>query len=324
MVLSWPIIDAIAPSCRYKFAPLIPCMPAEKHLTSNFFGAFSLIVIDEAHGATSESYKWLFEKMPNAFLLPVTATPHVKAGLRLVAEEVVSPVTTRQLIEQGFLVAPEYFAPSTPDLAGVQIDSSTGDYHVEQLSQAMVRSNVFNNAAASYQKYCDNKPALCFCVSVEQNQNMAKMFNALGIKAEHVDADTPEGEREAVVKRLESGETKVVTNAKIFTTGVDIPCVSVIILARPTKSYNLYIQILGRGTRPFPGKSKFTVLDHAGAIKAHGFIEHERPCNLDGTGSVKITCGSCHHKWEQVEKGDLICPSCGFDNEAVLWRGQKH
>ena len=82
----------------------------------------ALIVIDEAHLAASPSFKWLIEHYPDAYFLPVTATPYVKNGMRHIADEIVHPITMKELIESGYLVPPKYFAPSRVDLSGVKID----------------------------------------------------------------------------------------------------------------------------------------------------------------------------------------------------------
>lgn len=277
---------------------------------------FDLIVIDEAHLASGASYKWLIDQYPDAFFLPVTATPHLKQGMRHIADVVVYPITMKELIEQGFLVAAEYYAPSRPDLSGVGIDSKTGDYKLSELSKAMEIPNLYGDMIASYKKFAYGLPTLLFCVSVEHSRQVCLEFNNLGIPTEHLDANSSDKERNEVIDRLINGTTKVLTNVGILTTGVDIPAVQCIMIARPTKSYNLYVQILGRGTRPYPGKKKFIVLDHGDCVIEHGFIENERTCNLDGEQIVvkpKIkTCLVCYFIWEGPESK---CPNCGHVKE---------
>lgn len=277
--------------------------------------AFDLLVLDEAHYSGAASYHWLISHYPDAFYLPVTATPHLNLGMRHVADKVVYPIGIKTLMDQGYLVPPEYYSPSRPDLTDVKVDKKTGDYHLNQLSGAMERPNLFGDMVSSYQKLAMGLPALLFCVSVKHSLMVCHAFNAAGIKAEHLDANARDSQRDEVIGRLEAGETKVITNVGIFTTGVDIPCVQCIMLARPTKSYNLFIQIVGRGTRPYRGKDKFLVLDHANCLMEHGFIEDERPCDLDGTlptekkPRIKI-CQECFYVWDP-SKFDA-CPACSW------------
>lgn len=300
-----------------------------------------LIVIDEAHLAGSNAFHWLVDTYPDCFYLPVSATPHVKKGLRHVADEVVYPIGVRELIAQGFLVKPEYYAPAKPDLSRVKIDSKTGDYQMNQLSAAMEQVNLYGDMAESYRRYADGLPGLVFCVSVEHSQQVCAMFNSLGIVTDHMDGTMPPKVRAEKIKLLESGKVKVITSVGTLTTGVDIPCVQCIILARPTKSYNLYIQILGRGTRPYAGKSRFLVLDHSNAIEEHGFIENERSCDLDGKDTKNvteptITCKQCYHVWDPIEqynelnndyfnktKRDYVCQMCGADMKPENVREEK-
>jgi superfamily II DNA or RNA helicase len=224
------------------------------------------------------------------------------------------------LIRDGYLVAPEYYAPSKVDLRSIRIDKKTGDYNLDALAEVMQRPKLYGDMITAYKKFAMDLPTLLFCVSVGHSKSLADAFCEAGVRAEHLDANSPDSDRDAAIRRLETGETKILCNVGIFTTGVDIPCLKCIILARPTKSYNLFIQIVGRGTRPYPGKERFIVLDHANAISEHGFIEHERVCDLDGEGKKTeaekrprlITCDQCYYVWEFA--GDYVCFECGFDN----------
>jgi len=128
---------------------------------------------------------------------------------------------------------------------------------------------------------------------------IAERFRAAGISAEHCDADTPEREREALLKRHELGEIKIICNVGIYGTGVDLPYLKTLIMGRPTQSYNLFIQQAGRLTRTFDGKDYGILLDHAGNINKHGFPTDEPEVDLDG----KIKAES--HKSEMK-----ICDEC--------------
>jgi superfamily II DNA or RNA helicase len=272
-----------------------------------------LIVIDEAHLATSESYMWLIEKYPDAFFLPVSATPHTKRGLRHIAEAVVYPISLKDLTEQGYLVPASYYIPSNPDLSDVEIDRKTHDYKTEQLAAKMKSTVIYGHILDAWKRYGQGRPTLAFGVTIEHSLELATMFNAAGIPAAHIEADTPMSERQRLIMQLESGELKVLCNVGVLTTGVDIPRVSCIIIARPTKSYNLYIQILGRGTRIDEGKNDFIVLDHGGCVIEHGFIEDERPCNLDGKPArpkenFLVRCPVCFHAWNPIEQFRQMFP----------------
>lgn len=241
-----------------------------------------LIVIDEVHQAVSDGYREFLKDYPDAFVVGVTATPYSHKSLEHVADTIVHPITMSELISIGFLVNARYFAPDEPNVTGVRVSKSTGDYVQEDLAALMDKSAITGDIIHHWKKLAENRPTLCFAVSVEHSKHIAAQFSSAGIPAAHCDADTPEPEREKIIAQLENGEIKVVSNVGIFCTGVDIPCVSCIVMARPTKSYNLYIQQAGRGTRIHPGKENFILLDHAGNVLRHGYIVDEPEPDLKG------------------------------------------
>lgn len=272
-----------------------------------------IVVIDEAHMATSPSYLEFLGQYPDAYFLPVTATPYTEKSMRHMADVIVHPASMTELANLGYLVLPRYFAPSTPDLRGVKVSSSTHDYVQDQLEQVMMGSKITGDVVSHWLKFGENRPTVCFAVSIAHSLSIMDAFNAAGVTAEHCEAGTPQHERKAMIKRLESGQTKIISNVGILCTGVDIPPLSCLIMARPTKSYNLFIQQAGRGTRPFPGKDDFLLLDHAGNVTQHGFITEEPPPCLDGTKQVRNqsprTCDECFGVYYGTE-----CPYCGKIN----------
>lgn len=263
-----------------------------------------LVVIDEAHMATSSGYYWLAQEMKDAFFLAVTATPYCKKSLTHVAEKIVHPITIKELIDQGFLVPCRHYAPNAPDMKGVR--TKNGDYDLDDLETKMnvLTGDIVNH----YKEHGEGRAAICFAVNVRHSHYILNQFNSAGIVCEHMDANTDDSEREAIFGRLKSGATRVVTNVGILGTGVDLPFVSCIIMARPTKSYNLYIQQAGRGTRTFPGKTDFILLDHAGNASRHGLITEEQDVDLEGKhiGKKPKTCKVCF-----LVYATSFCPCCG-------------
>jgi DNA repair protein RadD len=274
-----------------------------------------IIVIDEIHMATSDSYKKIIEDYPEAVIVGVTATPYCKKSLLHVASTIVKPISMTQLVEQGYLVPARYFAPYQPDLTGVEVSRSTGDYKQDQLGRAMEKRSIVGDIVTHWKRLAENRPTLCFAVNIEHAKMIVEIFNAAGVGAEHHDADSSDEERDAAIKRLVTGETRIISNVGIFCTGVDIPAVGCIVMARPTKSYNLHIQVLGRGTRAAPGKEDFLVLDHAGNVLEHGFISDEPAASLAGMITVSkpkiFTCDFCYAIGEKKVTYKNPCFSCG-------------
>lgn len=270
-----------------------------------------LIIIDEAHMAASKGYKEFLAKY-DTFIVAVTATPYGDKSLKHVADTVVQPITMEKLIEQNYLVPFRYFAPSQPDLRGVAVSASTKDYVNDQLEVAM--SGLTGHVIEHWIKISEGRPTICFAVNIHHSKMLAERFKGAGVPAEHCDADTKDDERNHIIRRLESGETKVVCNVGIFCTGVDIPCLGAIIMARPTKSRNLFIQQAGRGTRIFPGKANCILLDHSGNILRHGFPTDELEVDLDGKGESEKhvreskICKNCFAVFRGTK-----CPACGVE-----------
>lgn len=281
-----------------------------------------LLVYDEVHYATSQSYIELIEQYPDDFHLGVTATPFTDKSLRHVAEVIVKPITMQELIDQGYLVPPVYYAPTSPDVSKVKVSQSTKDYVVAELEDILNGNDIVGNLVENWKLYGQNRPTLVFAVSVAHSKHIAKTYCDAGIPAEHCDAETPEREREKVLERFVSGETKVITNVGLWCTGVDIPSVGCIQMARPTKSYTLYIQQAGRGTRTSEGKNDFILLDNAGNVLRHGFITDEPEPNLDGKkikeSVIPIkTCPKCFMVFNRFK---AQCPACGHKNETTSER----
>jgi superfamily II DNA or RNA helicase len=288
----------------------------------------ALVVIDEAHLASGDSYKWLLEHYQDALILPVTATPYLRRGLRHVADDFIEAATMRDLITRGFLVPIKYFAPSTLDVSRVTVDS-TGDFNNKKLFEASNERELYGNLVDTY-KRLNNRTALIFGVNVEHSQKIAEAFNAAGVPTKHVDANTPLTDRKAIVAQLERGQIKAIASVGTMTTGVDIPSLETLVIARPTMSLNLHLQMLGRVTRTAPGKQLGVVFDHAGNLQRHGLAEFSRVISLDGHEAKQpeirpcscLQCLAVFCPFEAYQasgeqnrsKRSYVCPSCGFDN----------
>lgn len=277
----------------------------------SLFPPADFIVVDECDQSNSKSFLNFLNAYPEAYVLGVTATPYDKGGLSHLSDFVVRPITFQGLVDQGFLVPPKYFAPENYDFSKIKI--TKGDYSTPELNEFMNRSVLVGDLVENWKSLGQSRSTLCFAVSVEHSKHIAAQFAAAGVPAAHCDADTPEAVRTRCIEKLQSGEIKILSNVGLFCRGVDLPFLGSILFARPTKSINLYIQQCGRGTRPSPGKKDFLILDHAGNVMRHGFIEEERsaiiqPIKNKKTDSVPriFTCEHCYAVVSQ-----LPCTECG-------------
>lgn len=268
-----------------------------------------LLVIDEAHLCTSDRDREIIEGFNDSYILSVTATPFTKKPLTHMADTIICPIDFNGLVEKGYLVPPKMFAPSAPNLEGIKTVS--GDYEKRELYKRCAKNVLVGDIITHWQKFAKGVPTICFAVNIDHSKQIVDTFKKAGISAEHIEANNSDSQREAALKRLENGQTKIVSNVGILCTGVDLPWLKCIIMARPTKSFALYIQQLGRGTRPFSNKHHFICLDHAGNCKRHGFINDKFEPNLKGNQPkreirpVKI-CKQCYAAYDSPS-----CPNCG-------------
>jgi DNA repair protein RadD len=129
-----------------------------------------------------------------------------------------------------------------------------------------------------------------------------------GVRAEHLDGNTPIKERDAILARLASGETEIVSNCMVLCEGWDMPAVGCCILARPTRQMGLYRQMIGRVLRPADGKRDAIILDHSGAVYRHGLPEDFVEWTL---ATDQRAVNPAQAKRERGEAPKLReCPSC--------------
>ncbi|HUS87838.1 MAG TPA: DEAD/DEAH box helicase [Desulfosporosinus sp.] len=292
--------------------------------------AAEFIVIDECHLTNGAAYQWLttHENYRQSFFLGVSATPYSPTGLRHIGSKVIYPVTIGELISQGYLVDAKYKVPHKPNLQGVK--KSGGDYNVKDLQRRMNEDGekraLYGSLVDNWKKYASDKISILFGVTVEHAKDMGKELQKAGARTEHIDGKTPHDIRDAIISRLENRDIDVITSVGVLTTGVDIPSLECLIVCRPTASYNLWIQMLGRGTRPYKDKNDFLVLDLAGNTLKFGGIRSEmigqvEPTRHKGDPSTLTSCPVCYAAFPRSERkqGDThwICPACGSDMDPI-------
>ena len=274
-----------------------------------------IIVIDECHTALSDSFKWLYAQYPDALILAVTATPFAKEGFHLIAEKIFEPINVRQLTDQRYLVPLRYFVPTRLDLS--QVKKANGDYVTKDLGEFMNQARLMGPIVETWRARGEGRPTLCFCVDVAHSKRLAQEFNDAGIPALHIDARSDTETRANALDSLIARRIAIVCSVGLLLTGVDLPPVSCLIIARPTLSYPLWIQMLGRGTRLYEGKSDTLIFDHANNTETLGFFDQYRAPSLDGKlPPLKIvtkTCEKCFAVWEP--NADPSCP--GLDIHGV-------
>lgn len=240
----------------------------DKRLRDLYSRNFGLIVIDEAHHATSDSYLKVISSLgfmaedPNKTLVGVTATAARadKKSLGNIFNEVVFERSITTMIKAGYLT----------DLRGKRILTQTdlsdvrtasGDFVEGELSEIVNTPKRNDLIVKSYLEHASIRKAITFCVDVAHSKDIANAFNAAGVTARAVYGEMPNDERREALKAFSEGKIQMLTNCNLLTEGYDEPSISCILMARPTKSAILYTQCVGRGTRLYPGKTDCLVID---------------------------------------------------------------
>lgn len=288
------------------------------------FPEVDFLVIDEAHLMTSDRVHRFMNQYPKAQVLAVTATAYGRESLRHLAEVIIKPVSFKELFSDGYLVPPLYAPPrEIVNLTGVR--TLHGEYNERDILERMQK--LTGNMPEHWIEHANGLPSLGFAVNLMHSHTLTQVYRQAGIPCEEIEGKHSFEERQAAFDRLARGDTKIVFNVGVATTGVDLPFLQCLIHARPTKSYNLYVQICGRGTRPFPGKKNFLMLDHAGNAMRHGELDDEPTPDLDGRTELPLSrlrqCQQCfvYYKGNQCHACDFVPPPVFKGKEIELEEG---
>lgn len=275
-----------------------------------------LVIIDECHHACSASWAALLGQLSGAVHVGLTATPARLdgRGLRPHFDAMLLGPTTADLMAAGYLSPYRLFAPSIVDTS--QVHTVAGDYNKAEVSALMAASTVVGDAVSTYRRHAAGRRALVFAWSLEASRGLAGAFAAAGVPAAHVDGETPPGERRAAMAAFRAGDLRVITSVDLFGEGLDVPAVDAIFMLRPTSSLGLYLQQVGRGLRPAPGKDACLIFDHCGNYTRHGLPDDPREWSLDGRKKGKAKpkpapLKRCPQCFAVASIGARACPACG-------------
>jgi len=297
-----------------------------KNLTKGGSGAASrcpaLIITDENHHSLAASYKRIYEHFSDVPRVGVTATP-VRLngdGLGDVNDKLIIGKSTKWLIANGFLAPYDYYAPSVADLTGLH--TRRGEYVQSDIDKAMIQNKVFGDVIAYYRKLANGKKAICYCASIKHSKATAAAFCDAGIRAAHIDGDTPKNERDRIISAFRKGEITILCNVDLISEGFDVPDCECSILLRPTHSLTLYIQQSMRCMR-YRKDKRAIIIDHVGNYARHGMPDDDREWTLakkekrslvkeEKEKSTQVCmCPECFFTFARENAENGCCPHCG-------------
>lgn len=232
---------------------------------------FKLVLVDEAHHIVAQQYLrtlahfGLSEKNESSpVLVGVSATLSRTDGVKLGAalDYIVYHKDYIQMIEENWLSGVIFTTvQSKADISSVK-KGSNGDFQAGELSQVVNTDQVNELTVRSwFAKAKGRNSTIVFCVDLAHVGGLTNKFREYGVDAQFVTGDTPKVERGARLDAFKKGEFPVLLNCGVFTEGTDIPNIDCVLLARPTRSRNLLVQMIGRGMRLHPGKKNCHIID---------------------------------------------------------------
>ena len=259
---------------RYLFASVQSLLSAEPWLQHGALH-YPFIVIDEAHHSAAASYRPIFTHYQPQILLGLTATPERMDGTSILPDfggEYTAEIRLPEALEEKLLCPFHYFGITDPVSLADERFWKAGHYDITALTEAYTgddirarqRLDVILTSLRRYQPDLSQVRAVGFCVSVAHARFMAAAFNTQGLHAEVIVGDTPADTRAAHVRDFRSGRLPFVFTVDVFSEGVDVPEINLVMFLRPTESLTIFLQQLGRGLRHHRDKDCLTVLDFIG------------------------------------------------------------
>ena len=227
---------------------------------------FDTIIIDEAHHCISDSYQKVLKHFPDAQILGVTATPDRgdMQNLGQFFESLAYEYTLPKAIKEGYLTPIKALTiPLKIDMSSVSVQA--GDFKAGDIGTAL--DPYLEGIAEEMKKYCSDKKTVVFLPLVKTSQKFRDLLNEHGFQAAEVNGNSQD--RAEILADFETGKYNVLCNSMLLTEGWDCPSVDCIVVLRPTKVRSLYCQMVGRGTRLFPGKDHLLLLDFLWHTERH-------------------------------------------------------
>jgi superfamily II DNA or RNA helicase len=312
-----------------------------------WFQNVGLVIIDEGHHVL-EANKWgkALAMFPNARgLLP---TAHAVRGDRRglgrgasgVVDRLIIGPDCRSLIDRGFLTDYRFICPSTDvNLQGFHVTES-GEYNAKEVRAAIHASpRIVGDIVNAYRKFAPGKLGITFAVDIQSATEIAKKYCASGVEAQIITGETPLHIRAALMHKFRNREIMQLVSVDVLGEGVDVPGVEVISMARPTNSFQLFAQQIGRALRVLiapeifknwgsytdaerlayiaaSGKPKAIIIDHVQNVLRHGLPDIPQIYTLDDPktkrgNSQKSLLRTCLECLQPFERFLIACPYCG-------------
>lgn len=279
----------------------------------------SLVIVDECHHAMSDSYRTVMEHYAErgARFVGVTATM-VRGDRRSLGEvwpEVVYTRSIAEMIADKFLVRPVGIRVKIADLDLSKVKTSGGDYATGELGEALTNSLAPAAIARAYREHAADRSGILFAPTIAVAEACQAAMIDEGFSCAIVYSGMDDADRTKALTDFAAGRVQILANCMILTEGTDLPIASCVVIVRPTKSVGLFVQMVGRGLRLYPGKKDAIVLDVTGVGLSHKLIS---PIELYAEESgMKLVDEEAHLD----EDGELVLDLFGDEPEPGAGQG---
>jgi len=294
-----------------------------------------IIIIDEIHYGYEGIMIEQLKSNTKSRLIGLSATPYDKYGKKLRGfDRVIDKYDLKYMIENKFLVDIEchvltHINNFEKDLKKIKIND--GDYDINELSSVVCNDKLILNIVRDSIPFIEkSKKAIVFAVDINHAEALNKVYKMESIKSGVVHSNMEKESSTGEIDKFKNDEIKVLISVSMLTIGFDVPETDLAILARPTKSQNLYKQMVGRVLRKPDGKTHAVLLDAGNVIKNLGnpldpikeraIAEYlnKKECEICGNlkikrikigGNLYWKCDKCKYL-KPIERKDFKCSHC--------------
>jgi superfamily II DNA or RNA helicase len=298
---------------------MVETMNKRLDIMSNYIKNVGMLIIDECHIA---NFNKVLSAFDHAITIGYTATPisaSRKRPLNGIYEQIVCCVDIPELIRIGSLVDCDAYAAKNIDRKMFHI-ANNGDFDQKEMSDTFSGVKHVKNTVLGYEHHAMGKKTMIFNCSVEHSLLVTAAFAEKGYPVAHIDATVHKSMRDQTIKWFRETPGAILNNIGILTTGFDEPSIEAIIVNKATKSLPLWLQMCGRGSRPYAGKQHFTIVDmgdnyiehfnwNEGRNWEHAFNNPQDPIKRVGTAPIKI-CVQCE---AMISINSYICKFCNAE-----------
>lgn len=274
-----------------------------------------ILLIDECHISTSTK---LIDYLPNAFRIGCTATPYgiLHKHLPLYYNDLVEGPQVDWLIQQGFLTNYRHKARTPADTSLLEIRNG----EITEKSNEIVfgAQRVYDGLFEDLKQF-PFKKCVIFVASIKQAEGLNSKLIEAGFSSCRYHSQVEHADYE-LAKFTTLHLTNILVTIKSLSKGWDYPPVDMVALMHKTLSTSVYQQEIGRGSRIYPGKDMFTVLDYGSNWEKHGLYFEDRPYselwNKVKRKSDKVgasSCKACVNCESIIPISARICKYCDYE-----------